>query len=176
MKHKIMTPATCKHKLKDLDSHAESECPVCDYGLKICEVCGMAEADLLDNPECPGRPIHELHIDEQATSEFQVEKDAATIDYLLTCVAEECSEICKEAAKGIRFGLHDQWKEKPTAHDALIAEYYDLVAIMEMLFENKILCKLSEEEIVNMIEHKKHSVRHFMEYSAKRGHFKGDIV
>lgn len=99
-----------------------------------------------------------------------------TTDYLLTCVAEECSEICKEATKGIRFGLHDQWREKPTAHDALIAEYYDLVAVMEMLFENKILCKPSEEEIVSMIEHKKHRVRHFMKYSADRGHFKGDIV
>lgn len=104
------------------------------------------------------------------------EKNIATNDYLLTCVAEECSEICKEATKGIRFGLHDQWEEKPTAHDALIAEYYDLVAVMEMLFENKILCKPSEEEIVSMIEHKKHRVRHFMKYSAERGHFKGDIV
>lgn len=106
----------------------------------------------------------------------QFEKNTATNDYLLTCIAEECSEICKEATKGIRFGLHDQWEEKPTAHDALIAEYYDLVAVMEMLFENKILCKPSEEEIVSMIEHKKHRVRHFMKYSAERGHFKGDIV
>lgn len=178
MEHKIMTPETCKFKRIDPVGHHAYPCPVCDGGLNVCEVCGMAEADLLDNPECSG-PLKSSFKSER---EFvgipvrQFEKTTATNDYLLTCVAEECSEICKEATKGIRFGLHDQWKEKPTAHDALIAEYYDLVAIMEMLFENKILCKLSEEEIVNMIEHKKHRVRHFMEYSAKRGHFKGDIV
>lgn len=169
MEHKIMTPETCKFKRIDPDGHGTYPgCPVCDWGLNVCEVCGMAEADLLDNPECPGTSAQDF--------KSEREKNTATNDYLLTCVAEECSEICKEATKGIRFGLHDQWEEKPTAHDALIAEYYDLVAIMEMLFENKILCKPSEEEIVKMIEHKKHRVRHFMKYSADRGHFKGDIV
>lgn len=168
MEHKIMTPERCKFKHDFGGFRTHPSCPVCDWGLKVCEVCGMAEADLLDNPKCPG----------PSTPDFkpECEKNTATNDYLLTCVAEECSEICKEATKGIRFGLHDQWEEKPTAHDALIAEYYDLVAVMEMLFENKILCKPSEEKIVNMIEHKKHRVRHFMKYSAERGHFKGDIV
>lgn len=99
-----------------------------------------------------------------------------TIDYLLTCVAEECSEVSKEAIKGIRFGLHDKWQDKPTAHDALIAEYYDLVAVMNMLFENNVLSKPSDEKVADMINRKKDRVRCFMAYSANCGHFKGEIV
>ena len=97
----------------------------------------------------------------------------ATTDYLLTCVAEECSEVCKEATKGIRFGLHDKWMDNPTPHDGLVAEFYDLVGVMEMLFEQGVLTKPSETAVVDMIERKKARVQYFMQYSAERGRLKG---
>lgn len=34
---------------------ASRACPVCDGGLAVCSVCGMAEIELEDNPICPGR-------------------------------------------------------------------------------------------------------------------------
>lgn len=197
MKHVIQTPETCKFKQTHPITHELEQCLVCDGGLKICAVCGMAEADLLDHPECPGpskttandNPVNPVVAFKQSLiRDFagipmtspkllsNIERVKATTDYLLTCVAEESAEIGKEAAKGIRFGLHDQWQDKPTAHDALIAEYYDLMSVMELLFETGILHKPSEEEIQNMVERKRARVRHFMEYSAKRGCYKGNII
>lgn len=197
MKHVLQTPETCKFKQADPVAHESENCYVCDGGLKICAVCGMAEADLLDHPECPGPRNSTVADDElQPTVAFKQslirdfaglpanspellstsERTKATTDYLLTCVAEECAEVSKEAAKGIRFGLHDQWQDKPTAHDALITEYYDLVSVMEMLFEAGILRRPSNEEAENLISRKRGRVRHFMKYSANRGHYKGEMV
>lgn len=48
MKHILITPRTC-----DCDKDKES-CPVCTWGLDICSICGAAEYELLDMPECPG--------------------------------------------------------------------------------------------------------------------------
>lgn len=50
MKHVLMTPGVdCRcHDIPDY------ECPVCEWSADICKVCGAAEAELLDMPECPG--------------------------------------------------------------------------------------------------------------------------
>lgn len=177
MEHKIMTPKTCKKRIEDPVKHQMDDCPICDWGLKVCEVCGKAEMDLIDFPDCPGpKPADNLLTKDYAGERMHdAEIRKATNDYMLTCVAEECAEIGKEAAKGIRFGLHDKWHDKPTAHDAVIAEFYDLVAVMEMMFEAGILSKPSDKEIEEMIHRKRSRVRHFMEYSAERGYI-GDKI
>lgn len=49
-----------KHILKvsgvDCDCHKKTdyECPVCEWNASICKVCGAAECELLDMPDCPG--------------------------------------------------------------------------------------------------------------------------
>ena len=48
--HVLVTPQTC-----DCDKTAEDpRCPVCDWGLGVCSVCGGGEADLVGT-ECPGK-------------------------------------------------------------------------------------------------------------------------
>ena len=107
------------------------------------------------------------------SQEITEQRLGTAVDYLLTCVAEECSEVCKEATKGIRFGLHDKWKDNLTPHDGLIAEFYDLVGVMELLFEHGALARPSETAVADMIERKKSRVQHFMKYSAERGRLEG---
>jgi hypothetical protein len=54
MKHVLLTPETCPCDKNDY----ERDCPVCDWALNVCSVCGGAEADLIDDDgkenECPG--------------------------------------------------------------------------------------------------------------------------
>lgn len=107
---------------------------------------------------------------------FKDERDLLTTNYLLACIAEECSEVSKEAIKGIRFGLHDKWADKPTAHDALIDEFYDLYTIMELLFDRGILQKPSAAEIEERVSNKVHRISKYMKYSANCGQYMGDII
>ncbi len=46
--HILMSP-------KDPHIHRESYCWLCDGGLACCKVCGLAESQLDDQPECKGR-------------------------------------------------------------------------------------------------------------------------
>lgn len=32
------------------------KCPVCDWGLGVCKICGLAECQLDERPDCPGPP------------------------------------------------------------------------------------------------------------------------
>lgn len=50
--HKLMKPED-PHSCRAKDD-VPTSCWLCDGGLACCKVCGMAEADLDDNPECPG--------------------------------------------------------------------------------------------------------------------------
>lgn len=56
-------------------------------------------------------------------------------EYLLVCVAEEAGEVVQEAMKIARFG--DKYKDK-NHWNALILEMHDLVAVFEMLLEDKL--------------------------------------
>ena len=48
VKHILMTSEDC-------DCGGKTDrCPVCDWGLGQCKVCGKAEIELIDTPECPG--------------------------------------------------------------------------------------------------------------------------
>lgn len=49
MEHILLTNETCT-----CNKSSEQNCPVCDGGLGVCAVCGAAECELLDMPECPG--------------------------------------------------------------------------------------------------------------------------
>lgn len=50
--HKLLTTKTCK-----CDKRSDRECPVCDWGLGVCEWCGAAECEL-DERDCTGKPAN----------------------------------------------------------------------------------------------------------------------
>lgn len=54
--------------------------------------------------------------------------------YLLTCIAEEASEVVKDATKAIRFGLYDMHQDNGNIPNAvrLIQELNELIALVEL--------------------------------------------
>lgn len=69
------------------------------------------------------------------------------VEYLLTCLQEECGELIQASSKSLRFGLNDRYSDKyPTNKEQIIAEFNDIVAIMRMLKECGIF---GEQDIYN---------------------------
>lgn len=64
----------------------------------------------------------------------------ARLTYLLVCLAEEASEVSKEALKAVRFGLDAEWKGT-TALQRLNTELADLDSIV------RLLCSFSEYRV-----------------------------
>lgn len=84
-------------------------------------------------------------------------------DHLLTVLMEECSEVIQPASKAIRFGLTSRNPNTQIENrEAIIQEYYDIVATIEMLQEIKILPKWSEERQNFQKEAKKIKVEKYM--------------
>lgn len=57
-------------------------------------------------------------------------------EHLLVCLAEEGSEVTKDATKSLRFGLQDRNvldPAGPTNVERLVAELNDLLAVADML-------------------------------------------
>jgi hypothetical protein len=52
MKHKSMVAGKDCYCARG--SYLKGDCPICDWGLDACSICGAAECELLDMPECPG--------------------------------------------------------------------------------------------------------------------------
>lgn len=95
-------------------------------------------------------------------------------EYLLTCLAEECSEVQKNVGKALRFGLDDMDPNTKTGTNSelILEEFYHVCAIVEMLQENgdfKRHSNFFQEESIN---EKKRRVEKFMEYSKQKGTLK----
>lgn len=92
-----------------------------------------------------------------------------TQEYLLTHLAEEASEIVKDACKGLRFGLDDidPNGDGTTNRERLINELNDMMAIVKRLELEKIIPEgwLSAEKM----DVKSFKIRRFEKYSEKRG-------
>jgi hypothetical protein len=63
-------------------------------------------------------------------------------EHLLTCLAEECGEVAKEAHKALRFGLYDQVTINPNGprgttgpnnKEKIVEELNDLMGVVRML-------------------------------------------
>ncbi|MBP2966692.1 hypothetical protein J8385_19150 [Acinetobacter baumannii] len=91
--------------------------------------------------------------------------------YLLVCLMEECAEIQQAVAKSIRFGLDDHHpsRKDQTNQEELLEEFYQCVAVVEMLQEKNSLHKLSETEIDYIKKNKKEKVIKYMQYSKDKG-------
>lgn len=92
-------------------------------------------------------------------------------NYLLVCLMEECAEIQQAVAKSIRFGLDDHHpdRENQTNQDELLEEFYQCVAVIEMLQEKNILNELSESKIERIKINKKNKVNKYINYSKEKG-------
>lgn len=91
------------------------------------------------------------------------------IEYLLTCLIEECSEVQKEACKAIRFGLTDFNPNIPGAKnnaENLVQEYVDLSAVFGMLTDEEVL-PMTDFEL--MYDRKTAKMEKYMEYAKTRG-------
>jgi NTP pyrophosphatase (non-canonical NTP hydrolase) len=90
-------------------------------------------------------------------------------EYLITCLVEECSEVQKAATKILRFGMDDQYKEKASNIEELSNEIYDVMAIIQLLRDEKILPSIPIEELTRIFGAKQEKVEYYMGYSRKKG-------
>jgi hypothetical protein len=92
--------------------------------------------------------------------------------YLLICLAEECTEVGQRCTKALRFGLGEiQEGQQLNNAERLALEITDLTAVLREL----ISCidphvredKMEEPEV--LLDKKKSKIQEYMEYSKKRG-------
>lgn len=94
---------------------------------------------------------------------------------LLVTLMEECAELQQAVSKALRFGMdncHPAQPEKSNEHEIMV-EYYQLVAVMELLNSNNILRSFSiaDEELVKAS--KKLNVERYQRVSKNIGCVKG---
>lgn len=90
-------------------------------------------------------------------------------EHLLVCLMEECAEVQQAVAKSLRFGLEDHHPERPdlTNEAEILTEFYQLVAVMDLLQEEEIIATLSEVEVERIKKRKLEKLDEYMEYSRK---------
>lgn len=87
-------------------------------------------------------------------------------EHLFTIVMEECCEIGQRASKAKRFGIDEiQPGQSLSNAERIMGEYADLVAMIHMLQDRKLLPGLD----FRLVEAKKEKVAHFLEYSRQQG-------
>lgn len=93
---------------------------------------------------------------------------------LLVTLMEECAELQQAVSKALRFGMDGSRPGSPernNEHDIMV-EYYQLVAVMEMLNNDNVLHKFSAaDKALVKIQKKINVVRH-QEISESTGHIK----
>lgn len=90
---------------------------------------------------------------------------------LNVCVMEKCGDLIQAVGKVTRFGKDNHHPDTPkkTNEDDLLREYYQLQAVMEMVFEKEGVRQLSEQEINRIKEAKRRSVTYYSNYSGNIG-------
>lgn len=80
---------------------------------------------------------------------------------LLVTLSEECAEVQQAVSKVLRFGRDNYNPATPQVTNELevLTEYYQLVAVMEMLIESGVLKQLYGDEITEIKIAKKYKVR-----------------
>lgn len=91
-------------------------------------------------------------------------------EYLLVCLAEECAEVQQAVGKALRFGLDDSPPSGGTCNRGkIMVEVQDVLAIVEMLRDRRIVPTPLPERLQEMLDNKKEKVLRFMNYSRERG-------
>lgn len=94
-----------------------------------------------------------------------------TIEYLLSCLAEECAEVGQRCSKAQRFGLDEVYPYTGlTNEEAICLEFNDILATIELLQ----FYGISLKDIGNRkaITTKKEKVIKYMKYSKELGTLK----
>lgn len=95
------------------------------------------------------------------------------LQYYLTMLSEESSEIIKECAKSQRFGLLSEHPDTGVAnHENIKAELNDLLAIVECLNEEY---NLGFTPCREAIDAKKRKMALFLQYSVEEGYVTMDV-
>jgi len=85
------------------------------------------------------------------------------IEYLLICLAEECSEVAKIASKTLRFGLEEKREGyEKNNRERLEEELIDLFTVMEVLSEKGVKLNIFQP---NKIMAKKEKIEKYYQYS-----------
>jgi len=93
-----------------------------------------------------------------------------TKEALFLRVMEECNEVSQRASKILNFGLQEQQSAEHNTNEVRFwQEYFDLVAVMEMLVEKGIINELHTSEIEELKKTKKEKVEKFLDYSRSIG-------
>jgi hypothetical protein len=80
------------------------------------------------------------------------------IEYLLTCLNEECAEVQKESTKILRFGPSSHHPNSTVTNvDKLLKECIDILSIFELLKEERFLY-ITKEQSQEMKKYKKEKV------------------
>lgn len=92
-------------------------------------------------------------------------------EHLLTVTSEECAEIQQAISKGLRFGIKEPICLKPdkTNEMEILKEIYHLLAMVEMLQDEEIIGRLTDDEIQVIKEKKKRNVEKYMLESFEKG-------
>ena len=90
-----------------------------------------------------------------------------TEQYLLNCLAEECSEVIQRVTKSLRFGLDEVQEGQPlTNAERLAYEYNDILSVMEELLE---VVDIPDVGSAEQIARKSSKIRKYLEYSRSIG-------
>jgi dihydroorotase len=93
-----------------------------------------------------------------------------SVEHLLTCLAEECSEVQKEISKSLRFGLDDSYPGTNTTNvENIVNECIDMIAVIELLEEQGVIKKVNIDYRDKCIRLKKEKVLKYMEYARNKG-------
>lgn len=90
------------------------------------------------------------------------------IDYLLSHLAQECCEVAIRCSKAQHFGLDEvQPDQALTNRERLLHEVYDLMSLVEIMQQERILPKF--DGLLAAIERKKLKAIEFQKYSRELG-------
>lgn len=91
---------------------------------------------------------------------------------LLVTAMEECAELQQAISKALRFSTENTYPtnvDESTNAQNIITEYYQLIAVMNMIFDSDIITDISEEEKQEIISRKKRKVKLYQSRSRKIG-------
>lgn len=93
------------------------------------------------------------------------------VQYLLQCLNEELLEVGHEVSKSIRFGLHDQYKNRKPNIDLIKGEWNDVFGVLALLAEEGVVIHDIDPKAVQA---KKRKVEKYYLYAANCGCISGD--
>lgn len=89
-----------------------------------------------------------------------------TNEYLLTQAASECMEVAHRITKALHFGLQEvQPGQNFTNAERIVAEYVELLAVMQELHDKKLITLPHPVQIIELKAEKVQRVYKFMNYA-----------